>query len=151
MLDLMAVGQNDGPLPLYMHTAQRILREMRIAQQENGSGFDYQQFKRLILDSGLSPAQTEPLNQRLETLESFMPRKQRSASRKQKGGAQMGGTNWEPSVSENGLLMEAISVLLLTVIAWLPDHCGSLLSLCICWNRMFVVQYLLGYFSRTEL
>jgi hypothetical protein len=35
MLDLMAVGQDKGPVPLYMHTVQRILREMRLLQQES--------------------------------------------------------------------------------------------------------------------
>ncbi|KAJ5239771.1 hypothetical protein N7468_004390 [Penicillium chermesinum] len=57
MLDLMAVGQEKGAMPLYMHTVQRILREMRLLQQETGS-------------------QLEPLKQRLDTLESFMPRQQ---------------------------------------------------------------------------
>ncbi|XRM44248.1 hypothetical protein ABZX51_007395 [Aspergillus tubingensis] len=34
MMDLMAVSQGDGELPLYMHTAKRILRDMRTSQQE---------------------------------------------------------------------------------------------------------------------
>ncbi|KAL2782498.1 hypothetical protein BJX66DRAFT_320559 [Aspergillus keveii] len=76
MLDLMAVGQDDGPMPLYMHTVKRILREMRIIQQEKETGFDYQEFKRRLMSSNLTPAQLEPLSQRLETLESFMPKYQ---------------------------------------------------------------------------
>lgn len=99
MLDLMAVGQNDGPVPLYIHTVKRILRNMRIAQQETGGGFDYQQFKRLITFSGLTPAQIEPLNQRLDTLESFMPEKESVVTgKKKKTLVQAKGTEWEPSV-----------------------------------------------------
>ncbi|PLN83963.1 hypothetical protein BDW42DRAFT_191949 [Aspergillus taichungensis] len=98
MLDLMAVGQNDGPVPLYIHTVKRILRNMRLAQQETGGGFDYQQFKRLITSSGLTPAQIEPLNQRLETLESFMPTTQSVFTpKKKKTLSQNKGTQWEPS------------------------------------------------------
>ena len=98
MLDLMAVGQNDGPVPLYIHTVKRILRNMRIVQQESGGGFDYQHFKRLITSSGLTPAQLEPLNQRLDTLESFMPKTQSVITSKKKTFTQKNGTDWEPSV-----------------------------------------------------
>lgn len=94
----MAVGQDDGPMPLYMHTVKRILREMRIVQQETGAGFDYQGFKRRLMSSNLTPSQLEPLNQRLETLESFMPKSQTG-----KGGATNGkkprGSIWEPKVT----------------------------------------------------
>lgn len=72
----MAVGQDDGPMPLYMHTVKRILRDMRIVQQAMATGFDYRDFKERILNSALTPAQREPLTQRLETLESFMPESQ---------------------------------------------------------------------------
>lgn len=94
----MAVGQNDGPVPLYIHTVKRILRNMRIAQQETGDGFDYQQFKQLITSSGLTPAQLEPLNQRLDTLESFMPKTQSVFTSNKKSPFQKNGTDWEPSV-----------------------------------------------------
>ena len=72
MLDLMAVSQNDGPMPLYLHTLYRILREMRIEQQEDGTAFDYQSFLSRLMDTTMSPAQLGPLNQRLDMLESFM-------------------------------------------------------------------------------
>jgi hypothetical protein len=36
VLDLMAVSQDDGPVPLYLHTVCRILRNMRVRQQEAG-------------------------------------------------------------------------------------------------------------------
>ena len=72
MIELMAV-KSDEPVPLYMHTIYRVLREMRLTQQESGGKFDYGEFKRQIMNSGLMPAQVTPLTQRLETLESFMP------------------------------------------------------------------------------
>ena len=102
MLDLMAVGQGDGPLPLYMHTVQRILRDMRIVQQATNSDFNYPEFKRMILGSGLTPAQLEPLKQRLDTLESFMPQTQVSAPGYKRAeslkGGKKGGSRWEPVV-----------------------------------------------------
>lgn len=101
MLDLMAVGQDKGPVPLYMHTVQRILREMRLLQQEHASQFDYQEFKRRVLDSDLLPGQLEPLKQRLETLESFMPSQQAkppSGLNKKKGKSQGAGSSWAPKV-----------------------------------------------------
>lgn len=101
MLDLMAVGQEKGPIPLYMHTVQRILREMRLLQQETDSGFDYYMFKKKLLGADLLPSQLEPLKQRLETLESFMPHQQvrlAQNSKKSKGKAQMKGSSWTPKV-----------------------------------------------------
>lgn len=41
MLNLMAVGQDDGPMPLYEHTVKRILRELRMTQQQTQTRFDY--------------------------------------------------------------------------------------------------------------
>ena len=75
MLDLMAVG--DGTSPLYMHVIQRILRGMRIAQQEGKTirPFNYAEYRKKIENEGLAPAQLAPLNQRLETLKSFMVKK----------------------------------------------------------------------------
>ncbi|PYH70906.1 uncharacterized protein BO88DRAFT_451602 [Aspergillus vadensis CBS 113365] len=72
MMDLMAVSQGDGELPLYMHTAKRILREIRTSQQETQSGFDYKTFKNRIPYSGLTSGQLEPLKQRLDMLESSL-------------------------------------------------------------------------------
>lgn len=101
MLDLMAVGQEKGPIPLYVHTVLRILREMRLLQQEDGSRFDYHMFKKKILAADLLPSQLDPLMQRLETLESFMPRQQvrlQGNPKKWKGKAQMNGSSWKPEV-----------------------------------------------------
>lgn len=74
MLDLMAVSTDDGPLPLYVHTVYRILREMRLTQQSTGGSFDYNEFSSHIRDAALTPGQLVPLQQRLDTLESFMPK-----------------------------------------------------------------------------
>ncbi|KAJ5640042.1 uncharacterized protein N7484_007904, partial [Penicillium longicatenatum] len=72
MMDLMAVGKESGAIPLYMHAVQRVLRDLREIQQSEGSQFDYAEFKRRILSSGLLPGQLEPLKQRLDALESFL-------------------------------------------------------------------------------
>ena len=76
MLDLMAVRSNDGPTPLYLYTLTRILREMRLEQQETGGTFNYVEFKSRLQNIDMTPAQLGPLNQRLDALESFMPKKQ---------------------------------------------------------------------------
>lgn len=73
MLDLMAVNRDGGPMPLYLHAVYRILREMRIEQQEKGIAFRYANFKERVAQAEMTPAQLSPLTQRLETLESFMP------------------------------------------------------------------------------
>lgn len=99
MLELMAVGQDDGPMPLYMHTVKRILRDMRMVQQESGSRFDYQTFKRRLLTSSLIPSQLDPLRQRLETLESFMPPSQSANTGKNGKMAHQRGSDWTSKVS----------------------------------------------------
>lgn len=105
MLDLMAVGQDNGPLPLYMHTVQRILREMRVEQQSLGTGFDYAEFKGRILDSGLTPGQLEPLKQRLDTLESFMPPQQAFSRTGKNIKAKRWGSAWTPQVSHSSIFL----------------------------------------------
>ncbi|KFY67437.1 hypothetical protein V496_01628 [Pseudogymnoascus sp. VKM F-4515 (FW-2607)] len=82
MLDLMAVNRDDGPMPLYMHAVYRILREMRVEQQEMGTAFSYTSFKKRIAQTEMTPTQLSPLTQRLETLESFMPNTQTGATSK---------------------------------------------------------------------
>ncbi|GCB21730.1 hypothetical protein AAWM_04615 [Aspergillus awamori] len=97
MMNLMAVSQGDGDIPLYMQTAKRILREMRVAQQETQAGFDYKTFKNRIIDSGLTPGQLEPLKQRLEMLESFMPQAQvAKASHRRTQAPPKQGSLWNP-------------------------------------------------------
>lgn len=77
MLDLMAVSSiQGGGMPLYLHVVSRILRDMRITQQQTDSIFDYKAFKTAIDKESLTEGQLVPLQQRLETLESFMVRSQ---------------------------------------------------------------------------
>lgn len=73
MLDLMAVSPGpDGSLPLYCQIVIRILRDLRIKQQLSGGGFNYGEFKQELSRQNLTPGQKGPLEQRLDTLESFM-------------------------------------------------------------------------------
>ncbi|KAI3530152.1 hypothetical protein CABS02_14600 [Colletotrichum abscissum] len=72
MLDLMAF--QEGAKPLYVQVVQRILRDMRLEQQEKGSQFDYAQFKKALARENFLQGQQGPLQQRLETLESFIVR-----------------------------------------------------------------------------
>lgn len=100
-------------MPLYMHTVKRILREMRILQQATNNGFDYPEFKKRVLNAGLIPTQLEPLKQRLETLESFMPQTQVAApgKNKKKKSLQTGGSGWDPVVSFFFFFFHAVSEL----------------------------------------
>jgi hypothetical protein len=126
MLDLMAVGQDDGPIPLYMHTVKRILRELRIAQQQTQTGFNYQEFKRRVMSSNLTVAQLEPLTQRLDTLESFMPQIQAAGS-SGKRKKQPRGSDWNPKV--NYRQFHLAPLLSLTYLGPSLNNCRSLLPL----------------------
>lgn len=70
---MMAVNRTDGAIPLYLQTVRRILREMRIKQQATGGSFNYFDFKTQIRDQVLSDKQNQPLQLRLDLLESFLP------------------------------------------------------------------------------
>lgn len=96
ILDLMAVKSEEGSIPLYIHTVTRILREMRMSQQATGARFDYESFKSEVLAADLTSAQLAPLNQRLSTLESFMPRPGSKAKSKKR--QVFSGTSWENQV-----------------------------------------------------
>lgn len=99
MFDLMAVSSNDGPQPLYIQTIYRILRDMRMKQQESGGRFSYALFKKHIDSARLTPFQMGPLQQRLDTLESFMPESQTAAPQKQgKKVKAVCGNDWTPKV-----------------------------------------------------
>jgi hypothetical protein len=67
-------------MPLYLHTITRILRDMRLVQQQNNASFNYRDFKGRVGECDMTREQLMPLNQRLDTLESFMPQSQISAS-----------------------------------------------------------------------
>jgi hypothetical protein len=101
MLDLMAVNTEDGRMPLYLHAINRILRELRMEQQQTNGTFDYAEFKKKVMDSGMTLPQLAPLNQRLDTLESFMPKSQTeiSADPKFKKAKVMAGNDWTIRVS----------------------------------------------------
>jgi len=101
MMDLMGVNTKEG-MPLYLHAISRILREMRIQQQAVGGSFDYAKFKNEVEVSGMSPAQKAPLQQHLDTLESFMPiSKARARTKKWKRkGNKSRGTVWTTEVSQ---------------------------------------------------
>lgn len=98
MLNLMSVNYKDGLTPLYIYTISHILCKIRIVQQEAGTRFDYTGFKDRINKAGLTPSQRLPLDQYLETLESFIFRSQttlptqNAKSLKQKGKVQTKGT-----------------------------------------------------------
>ena len=146
MIDMMAVNDSEN-VPLYVHTIYRILREMRVVQQEVGGRFNYCEFKRQVMDSGLSPAQLGPLNQRLETLESFMPRAQVNyQNKKQKGKAS--------TVKESGWDSKVCGLMRLRTLAkfpaWLPHDCRPFLPLCNAGECLLVVQRMFKPLCRTE-
>ncbi|KAF4454844.1 hypothetical protein F53441_2714 [Fusarium austroafricanum] len=104
MLNLMVAssGQN-GKMPLYLHTVMPVLRELRIKQQQRGGGFDYKEFKGAMKDEPLTKEQSAPLQQRLDTLESFMVKQDTDAggsgSRKGKEKSRLrskGSIDWTP-------------------------------------------------------
>ncbi|KKY38925.1 hypothetical protein UCDDA912_g01060 [Diaporthe ampelina] len=78
MMDLMAVKKGET-MPLYMHVVNRVLRELRLRQQQTGESFNYRAFKVLLAREDLTDSQRVPLAQRLETLESFMAPPQEAA------------------------------------------------------------------------
>lgn len=102
MFDLMAVNSAGGDsAPLYIAIVQRILRDLRITQQHHGGGFNYSAFRQAVNTSPLLPGQKMPLEQRLETLESFMIKEQTLWDRKKKKNGSMFQRRdvWEPKAS----------------------------------------------------
>jgi hypothetical protein len=55
---------------------------MRIEQQEAGTTFNYQSLKSRLIDTPMSPAQLGAVNQRIDMLESFMPKAQTAVERR---------------------------------------------------------------------
>ncbi|KAK6860011.1 hypothetical protein PG995_003647 [Apiospora arundinis] len=92
MLDLMQVG--GGSMPLYMHVIQRLLRDMRLEQQKTGTDFNYFRFRQGLTREDLTQQQSIPLQQRLDTLESFMVRSQ--VKPRDTPSKSMKGTFWTP-------------------------------------------------------
>ncbi|KAL2180691.1 uncharacterized protein P884DRAFT_274602 [Thermothelomyces heterothallicus CBS 202.75] len=131
MLDLMAVTTG-GNLPLYLHVAQRILRDLRVNQQKTGAGFSYTAFKKQLALEDLTEMQLAPLKQRLETLESFMVEQQAKAfdmfnatkSAKSRRSAAVKGTSWQP---QNGHL----TIVDLSCPCVTPEMACSLFNICL--------------------
>ncbi|KAK4125151.1 hypothetical protein N657DRAFT_663079 [Parathielavia appendiculata] len=132
MLDLMAVAAG-GNLPLYLHVAQRILRDLRVTQQKTDTGFSYTAFKRSLALENLTDMQLAPLKQRLETLESFMVEDQAKAynmfasgqlRQKTKKYAAAEGTSWTP---KNGHL----TIVDLSCPCVTPEMACSLFNICL--------------------
>ncbi|KAH6666530.1 hypothetical protein F5X68DRAFT_177017 [Plectosphaerella plurivora] len=98
MLDLMAVGETN--VPLYMRVVGRVLRELRLEQQETGGYFNYQKFKSKMDHEDLTDMQRAPLNQRLDTLESFMVQTGNSRHRTNKYAPVTGGNDWTPKAGQ---------------------------------------------------
>lgn len=115
----MAVDDTQG-IPLYLHVIQRILRDLRLEQQQQPdrsdgrvTPFQYAKFKMLLKKENMTPAQLAPLKQRLDTLESFMVGKQVHAynsanvgvaPKKVKARKNEQGTDWSPEVCLHSLL-----------------------------------------------
>lgn len=59
-----------------MQIVKRILRDLRIQQQATGGAFSYAAFRKQMETAELTDAQRAPLEQRLDTLESFMAKTQ---------------------------------------------------------------------------
>jgi len=135
MLDLMAVSTTGGNLPLYLHVAQRILRDLRILQQASNTGFNYTAFKKQLGLENLTEMQLAPLKQRLDTLESFMVESQakeynmfntRGGSKPagKKNAARLKGTDWTP---KNGTL----TIVDLSCPCVSPETACSLFNICL--------------------
>ncbi|KAI1271573.1 hypothetical protein F5Y07DRAFT_413424 [Xylaria sp. FL0933] len=97
MMELMAF---DSTQPLYAQVIQRILRDMRLEQQDKEGTFNYSEFVRKVDNEKLSPDQKRGLQQRLDTLESFMVPAQVSLRRPAGHDGKRLGTDWTPKAGE---------------------------------------------------
>ncbi|KAI1293181.1 hypothetical protein F5Y03DRAFT_411422 [Xylaria venustula] len=97
MLELMAF---DRAQPLYAQVIQRILRDMRLDQQDNPGNFNYGEFIRKLDEEKLSADQKRGLGQRLDTLQSFMvPEQVQRLAIPMKKKTRL-GTDWTPKAGE---------------------------------------------------
>ncbi|TVY92411.1 hypothetical protein LAWI1_G004174 [Lachnellula willkommii] len=141
MLDLMAVNQTSGPMPLYLHKVKQILRKMGEEQQEKmqkekkmpeqkktGATFDYDLFRKRVDDASFSPDQLKPLQQRLDTLESFMPPEQtvkgKGKEKEKKKFGPSASNDWTPKAGT--LTIVDLSCPFVT-----PDEACSLFNICL--------------------
>ncbi|OBT88914.1 hypothetical protein VE02_01898 [Pseudogymnoascus sp. 03VT05] len=122
----MAVSRGDGPMPLYLHAVYRILREMRIEQQEMGTGFSYATFKDRVSRTEMTPAQLSPLAQRLDTLQSFMPNMETGVMIQQRKGklVRQYGNDWTSKPS-------SLTIVDLSCPCVTPEGACSLFNICL--------------------
>lgn len=131
MMDLMAVKKGEA-MPLYMHVVNRVLRELRLRQQQTGESFDYRAFKALLAREDLTDGQRVPLSQRLETLESFMAPPQEATVTQQKkkkkaiaaAVAKPPGNDWTPRAGQ-------LTVLDLSCPCVTPEGACALFNICL--------------------
>ncbi|KAI0517846.1 hypothetical protein F5B22DRAFT_602706 [Xylaria bambusicola] len=99
MMELMVF---DRTQPLYASVVQRILRDMRLRQQDKAGCFNYREFITKLEDEPLSPDQKRGLRQRLDTLQSFMVAEQVKplAWGNSTQYAVHAGTDWTPKAGE---------------------------------------------------
>ncbi|KAL9639348.1 MAG: hypothetical protein Q9164_000983, partial [Protoblastenia rupestris] len=71
LMVLMAAGNSEGAIPLYMQTVLQTLRDMA-REPKKLPGIDYRAFKARILAKPLTPSQLGPLELRPDLLESFL-------------------------------------------------------------------------------
>ncbi|OIW32851.1 hypothetical protein CONLIGDRAFT_695036 [Coniochaeta ligniaria NRRL 30616] len=122
MLDLMAVGT--GEMPLYLHVVKRVLRDMRVEQQHSGTPFIYADFKTRMMGESLTVAQSAPLQQRLDTLESFMPKGQTIGQASKKKKKTPTGTDWTAKARQ-------LTIVDLSCPCVTPDMACSLFNICL--------------------
>jgi hypothetical protein len=156
MLNLMVASPGQGgKMPLYLHTAMRILRELRIKQQQRGGGFDYQEFKNAMKAEKLTKEQSGPLRQRLETLESFMVKQNAPTegpeNKKGKGKAapmNQDRIDWTPVVCQTAILFG--SKLTSCVSEWPADHHRPILPMRDGRASVLFVRYMSQSLPRAE-
>ncbi|PHH89879.1 hypothetical protein CDD83_5052 [Cordyceps sp. RAO-2017] len=132
MLDLMAISSvQGGGMPLYLHVVTRILRDLRRAeQQQRTTHFHYKAFRDAVAKEDLTPGQLAPLQQRLDTLESFMVEQQvrtatkagQTAVKAPSGPTQ--GNDWTPKARQ-------LTIVDLSCPCVTPDAACALFNICL--------------------
>ncbi|PHH79780.1 hypothetical protein CDD80_3773 [Ophiocordyceps camponoti-rufipedis] len=131
MLDLMAISSIQGSgMPLYLHVITRILRQMRKKQQYTEKSFNYAAFKAALSQEDLTPGQWVPLQQRMDTLESFMVETQTSTGRKTTTNSLNKGNSWAPQPGE-------LTIVDLSCPCVTPDAACALFNICV---SLFIEQ-----------
>jgi hypothetical protein len=131
MMDLMAVKKGEA-MPLYMHVVNRVLRDLRLRQQQTGESFDYRAFKALLDREDLTDGQRVPLSQRLETLESFMaPPQGAGATQKKKKAAAPAAKPTKPPGNDWTSRAGQLTIVDLSCPCVTPEGACSLFNICL--------------------